>query len=205
MWNHKEHVSIVGDTGSGKTYLENRLLRLRDYVVFLRTKAEDPRDDPMDGAWRRVRRAEEINNRYGYWLLEPAYEERAREGARLFARARLEKNWTIAIDELLGATRMGLQPQIEWGLTEGRSQGVTMVCGMQRPAQVSRFALSQSTHVFVFSVEGRDADEILAHSVTPRLKRVLPLLDYEHHQFAYYHRRQRRLLISTANAVERFM
>jgi len=200
-------VAIVGETGSGKTFLENRLLKRRGHVVFLRTKAEDPRDDPMDSEWIRVRKARDIHARYPWWLLEPDYDQQHREGLLLFHKARTERNWTIAIDELYGCTlpHVNLTESINWALTQGRSGGITMVCGMQRPALITRFAISQCTHAFIFQQDGRDAEDVLYKAVTPRLKQALPLLDWEKHTFAYYNRHSRRLLISEASQIERFM
>lgn len=208
MWKRTEHVAIIGDTGSGKTYLENRLLKLRGYVIFFRTKAEDPHDDPMDSEWRHVRTVKDISTLHHYWLLEPAYEDQHRQGMLLFARARREGNWTIAIDELLGAIDAGLERQIRWGLTQGRSGGITMVVGTQRPTTgtpIMRYVFSQSTHAFIFSVDGRDAEDVIYKSFTPRLKEAMPRLDWKRHQFAYWHRRERRMLISDASQIERFM
>lgn len=207
VWKFKEHVAIVGETNSGKTYLENLLLKKRGHAIFFRTKAEDPRDDPMDSTWARARTVREIHARYGYWLLEPEYEDQHRQGLLLFHKARTERNWTIAIDELYGCTlpHVNLEKEINWGLTQGRSGGITMVCGMQRPVAVTRFALSQAAHIFVFSVEGRDAEDTLYKAVTPRLKEALPRLDWHQHQFAYYDKHHRRLLISDAGQIDRFV
>jgi hypothetical protein len=208
VWKQGEHVAIIGTTGSGKTYLENRLLKLRGHVIFFRTKAEDPRDDPMDSGWRRAKTVKEISaSQHRYWLLDPPYERQHVEGLALFRKARSEGAWTVAIDELYGATlpQVGLEQPITWGLTQGRSGKITMVCGMQRPARVTRFALTEATHVFCFSVEGRDATEILAQSVSPRFKEILPKLDWHKHQFAYYGRKDRRILIADASQIERFM
>lgn len=207
MWKQGEHVAIVGSTGSGKTYLENRLLKYRGYVIFFRTKAEPRRADPMDGEWTRVRTVDAITTRRRYWLLEPTYERQSEQGHRLFERARAEGGWTLAIDELYGATlpHVNLEKPVTWGLTQGRSMGITMVCGMQRPSRVTRFALTEATHSFVFAVEGRDATDILAKSVSPALKDALPSLDWRKHQFLYYARKDRRLVIADASKLERIM
>lgn len=208
MWRRTEHVCIVGETGSGKTYLENRLLKLRSYVIFLRTKAEDPANDPMDATWRHVRRASEISTRYGYWLLEPEYEAQHREGMLLFERVRRERNWTVAIDELLGAARARLSEAVIWGYTQGRSGGITMVGGVQRPTTGNNlipYVLSQSQHSFVFQIDGRDAENIVYKSISPRLKEAVPRLDYRRHQFAYYNKPVKRLIISDASHIEAFM
>lgn len=205
-WRHTEHLTIIGDTGSGKTYLENRILKLRSYVIFLRTKSEKAGDDPMDRSWKRARRVEEISTLHGHWLLEPEYERQSIEGHRLFARARAEGNWTLAIDEVLGAIDAGLERDIRWGLTQGRSQGITMVCGVQRPTTgtpIMRYVLSQSTHACVFAIEGRDANDIVAKSLSPQVSATIPKLDWQRHQFVYYHRRERSVSIETANTITR--
>lgn len=210
MWEQGEHVAIIGDTGSGKTYLENKLLKLRSWVVFLRTKAEDPASDPMDRTWRRVSATRDITTQRHYWLLDPPQAQQRIEGLRLFGKVRRERNWTVAIDELYGASLKppdgpGLQTPITWALTQGRSSHLTVVCGMQRPVGVTRFALSQCSHAFIFALEGRDLLETISQAFTPRFRQAIPALNWERHEFAYYNRRTRRMLIADASQIEQFM
>ena len=69
--------------------------------------------------------------------------------------------WTAFIDELFYASdRLRLTEPIERLLTQGRSKHISVAIGMQRPARVSRFAISESTHVLSFGLEGRDAKEL---------------------------------------------
>ena len=121
--------------------------------------------------------------------------------------------WTVAIDEGFAAEKLGLGQWIERSLTQGRSKGLTLVYGQQRPVSppgtmVSRFALSQATHVFCFRVEGRDAATI-AESTTPR---ILPYISEQaaertgdtslllpERSFAYYHRAARYVGSGTAS------
>jgi hypothetical protein len=103
--------------------------------------------------------------------------------------------WTVCIDELWYAEQIGLKPYIERLLTQGRSKGISVVIGQQRPVATSRFAISQTTHLFTFRVEGRDAKTI-AESTTPRLLPVVA--DLRGHDFAYYHRAAR--IVATGNA-----
>lgn len=205
-WRHTEHLCIIGDTGSGKTYLTNRLLKLRSYVIFFRTKAEQ--QDPMDRTWRRVSDVREISTLHGHWLLDPGDDAglQAHQGRLMFERARREGNWTLCIDELLDAVDLDLQREVRWGMTRGRGRGITMVCGIQRPTTqtgLMPFVLSQSSHACVFAIDGRDAENIVYKSLTPQLKPVLPALDWERHQFAYYNKRQRTVTVQTANTITR--
>ena len=54
-------------------------------------------------------------------------------------------------------------------LTQGRSKGISVVTGMQRPARISRFALSESTHTIAFFLEGRDRKLILIEDAAQAL------------------------------------
>lgn len=94
------------------------------------------------------------------------------------------------------AEQIGLRPWIERLLTQGRSLGISVVYGQQRPVTTSRFVISQCSHLFCFRVEGRDAKTV-AESTTPR---ILPVLDsLTGHDFAYYHRPTRTVAIGNAS------
>lgn len=184
-----EHVSVIGDTGTGKTYLIARsLLRMRRFVIVFKTKP-DPDDATKWAGFKRIRKASSIDHaKFDRFLLEPEYSYQAREGYELLERVWRQGSWTICIDELWYAERIGLAPYIERLLTQGRSTGISVVIGQQRPVGTSRFAISQTTHLFSFRVEGRDSKTI-AESTTPA---IVPVLDsLTGHDFAYYNRAQR--------------
>ncbi len=94
-------------------------------------------------------------------------------------------HWTVCIDELLRIDRYGLREHVENLLTQGRSLGISVLVGMQRPAFITRFALSESSHVISFNHEGRDA-KTLAESTTPRILPVVASL--QRHEFVWFHR-----------------
>lgn len=187
-WLPGEHVSAIGDTGTGKTYLIAKLVKMRRYVVVLKTKG-DPDDDSKWRGFHRANKAKAMDNvRYERILLDPEYKYQAREGYEMLERAYRQGGWTVVIDELWMAERIGLKHQIEKILTQARSLNVSMVLGQQRPVTTSRFTISQSTHLFSFRVEGRDGKTI-AEATTPR---ILPVLDsLTGHDFAYYNRARR--------------
>lgn len=64
--------------------------------------------------------------------------------------------WCVAVDEGFHVDRLGLRPTIEGLMTRGRSLGISMINGAQRPVHLSRFVLSESSHAISFPAEGRD-------------------------------------------------
>lgn len=194
-WVPGEHVAAIGDTGTGKTYLLARMMHMRRYVVVLKTKP-DPDDDTKWSGFHRVKDANAMRDeRYTRLLLYPKYERQAIEGWRMLENAWRQGGWTVVIDELWYAERLGLSDSIERLLTQGRSKDISVVIGQQRPVGTSRFAISQTTHLFTFRVEGRDAKTV-AESTTPR---ILPVIDQlPKYGFAYYNRALR--IVSTGNA-----
>lgn len=200
-WAQGEHVAIIGQTGSGKTYLETKLLPLRDHVVMLRTKADDNR---FPGFHRIEHDRNLIDRRYTRFVLDPKYEQQGYQGALMLDRAWHEGGWTVAIDELYYASQeLRLTPFVNRLLTQGRSKRITVVTGMQRPAWVSRFALSEVTHAFVFRLEGRDAKTIIGQSLSPRLWEAVEQL--HGYDFAYYHRPSRTVAIGNARSLGRLI
>lgn len=198
IWKVGQHVAAVGDTGTGKTYLVSRLVRLRNYVVVFRTKPDDIRFE----GFRTFRKAKALddpgNTRI---LLSPDYTYQIREGAEMLERVWRQGGWTVVIDELWYVEKqLKLGPFVERLLTQGRSKNISVIVGMQRPAQISRFAISQCTHLFSFRVEGRDLQTI-KESTTPRI--VQPIDNLRGHRFVYYNRSSRDVAIGDAKTLER--
>lgn len=202
-WNPGEHVAVIGDTGTGKTYLLAKgVLRLRRYVVVYKTKPD--KDDASKWAgFHRIRTAARMDDeRYTRFLLEPKYERQAVEGYHLLERVWRQGGWTVVIDEGWYAEKIGLRPYIERLLTQGRSQDISVVYGQQRPVETSRFVISQCSHLFCFRVEGRDAKTV-AESTTPR---ILPVIDgLSGHEFAYYHRPTRTVATGSQRTLSRIL
>lgn len=191
-WIPGEHITAIGDTGTGKTYLVNKIIAQRKYVVFFRTKADKTK---IDG-FHMARKASAMDNVYQTRiLLQPEYSYQMREGYEMLERAWVQGGWTIVIDELWYVERLKLGSLVERLLTQGRSIGISVVIGIQRPAQISRFVISQSTHLFTFRVEGRDLQTIKL-STTPRV--VEPINSLTGHNFVYYNRALR--LVAKGNA-----
>jgi len=105
--------------------------------------------------------------------------------------------WTVFDDEeWYLEEKLGLKPAIEMLLTQGGGKGITMVMAAQRPAQISRFVISQSAHVICFGVEGREAKTI-ADATSPRMGDAVEQLEEYH--FAWYYRPKRGVFVGTLN------
>jgi hypothetical protein len=126
------------------------------------------------------------DNRYDSFTLVPQYERQAREFRLAAERIWRHGGWTAYFDELFYLSeRLRLTEPIERLLTQGRSKSISVAIGMQRPARVSRFAISESTHVLSFGLEGRDAKE-LSYATTRAVEdavRGLPA-----HHFVWFRR-----------------
>jgi energy-coupling factor transporter ATP-binding protein EcfA2 len=182
-WEPGQHLSLIGQTGTGKSTLAASLLESRKYKVVLKSKP-DKVTYPTD---RTIRTAAGMDNtRYDSFLLVPKYEDQQRQFSIALERVWRQGGWTIYGDELFYLSeRLRLTKPIERLLTQGRSKGISVAIGMQRPARVTRFAISESTHVLSFGLEGRDAKE-LSYATTRAVEDAVSGLP-EHH-FVWFKR-----------------
>jgi hypothetical protein len=187
-------VATIGQTGTGKSTLLAWLLRRWSYLIALQTKSDSLTAQDYDA--HLIRRAAQLDDtHYTRFLLKPRYQEQRREIALALDRPwrNGEPGWTIDIDELFYIQeKLNLGELVDRLLTQGRSESLTTVVGMQRPARISRFAISQSTHVLAFGMEGRDA-KLLSEATTPSVQEVVEQL--EQHEFLWFYRPTRALWI----------
>lgn len=164
-WRQGEHVTYVGPTGSGKTTLALAVLPIRRYVLALATK---PQDDTMTRlskaeSWPVVRewpppRKYRQRDQLIVWPPFSARSRRVQQDVlyRTIVSAFEQGGWTIFADELFYLCRyLGMTDPLEMIWTQGRSVGITLVGGTQRPAHVPLLAYDQATHLFFW----RDNDE----------------------------------------------
>jgi hypothetical protein len=118
--------------------------------------------------------------RHDSYQLVPVYARQQREFRLALERVWQQGGWTCFVDELFYMSeRLKLGEPIERLLTQGRSKAISVAIGMQRPARVSRFAISESTHVLSFGLEGRDAKE-LSYATTRAVERTVSELPPHH-------------------------
>jgi hypothetical protein len=190
-WQPGDHLSLIGETGSGKSTLAVWLMKQRRYVVVLRTKLDDIRW-PVDAVVKSHLAMK--NLRLNRIELRPDRKPVDRRGAELFAAYRMagtQGGWTVYTDETWFVEhRLGLTLELEDLLTQGRSQDsrpLTMALAAQRPARISRFVLSQATHVVAWNVEPRES-KTLAESTSEVFGAITQTLDLDAHEFAWFHR-----------------
>lgn len=215
MWSQGEHMAIVGETGSGKTTLMTELLkphRYRDFIVVLKTKRRDETFERFRG-YRQISSVNEIRVSHDFYILAPPRGRGAtgltrlqHEAVRLLDLADSAGGWTVVLDELFFIQeKLRLGDYVDDLLTQGRSSGLTLLCGMQRPVKITRFALSQATHVFGFSMEGRDAQE-LGYATSQAMRQAVNELNGERYEFAYFNRmKKRRVIIGRAQTIDRVL
>ena len=172
----------------------------RQYQIIFRSKADDVRYPDA----RTIRTAEGMDDqRYSRFVLNPRPRRRfgAVASARdlrvaqyaefraAFDRIFAQGGWTAYLDEVFYLTEtLRLGVEIETLLTQGRSLGISVAGGIQRPVRITRFLLTESRHILSFRLEGRDAKEFAdsTHEMVRREVTTLP----EHH-FLWFRRPDR--------------
>lgn len=202
VWKQGEHVTLIGPNGRGKTNLLTHILPRREYAIFLGTKRVDSTQTVLtqrDGYKLVATPAEihvDISRRY---MLRPAFPRdatvaqiRARHATifrETLMKAFRQGNWTIAADEVRYLTDyLGLAPEMELLWLQGRSLGVSVVAGTQRPRHVPLEAYSQARHLFFWqSPDGQDVARVAETASLGRdlVMDIVPLLDAERHEVLY--------------------
>lgn len=195
MWDPKNtpHHSIVGLTGSGKSYLAvNGILDMCSYdrVLLVDSKGDDEvlttagtriRDIPSN-PWHGLGRRREPRQ---WWYRLVLYEEEPRKAriqiARALDRVYREGNWVLYFDELhhLTGTRapnLNLGPQIERIYRLGRNRRISIVAGTQTPVLVPRVFYDQASFAWIGRIRDRERQKRLL-DVGGLDRRELPVLE----------------------------
>lgn len=150
-------------------------------------------DDIYWSGWHKVKSVAKIDPRKGdKWRLYPDFENQWDEFYRAYEMVWKEGNWAVCIDELYYAEKvLGLGNEVVKHLTQGRSKKISVVVGMQRPAWVSRFALSEPTHIICFRSGDKRDLKAIREGVSEEFADVVPKLGQ--FEFAYYHKITQRV------------
>ena len=169
-----EHVTVLGPTGSGKTQLQWELLNVTATVrvpaVVLSMKPRDvttsrwarrmklrtvrswppPRRLPGQAyprgwvVWPRHSFDIDMDDAAHKRIYRDVLQESYRHGDRI-----------VVVDEILAATDLGLEKIMRAGWTRGRSMGMGLWGGSQKPTHIPTWAYNQAEHLFLF----RDPDK----------------------------------------------
>lgn len=192
--------------GSGKTTLAKTLLDNRVWRIMLVTKP----DDLTWRNWQTIRSVDAIKprpaelpheqNRGTSWRLWPSYESSGVVFRQAFDRVWRDGNWCLYVDEAYHVQHKGLENQLVKLLTQGRSKRITMVCGVQRPAWVSRFVFSEAVHLFCFQCGDRRDLKALRDGVGDAFADAAA--DLKRFEFVYFNKVTRRMVRGTVRTLK---
>lgn len=167
-WRPGEHVTALGHTGSGKSHALAALVGSRRFSVILATKPKDPLLSWYErNGWTRIEDwpPPEGTERVLLWPRYRRPSDRPRQAAVL--RDALdhifpEGAWTVVVDELhYLADSLGLGDLLTDYWRQGRSNGLSLVGGTQRPAHIPLDAYSAPRLLLLFRMsDRRDLDRL---------------------------------------------
>lgn len=162
-WRQGEHATMVGTTGSGKSTLGMTLLPRRTYRTIICVK-------PRDALMRQIARVEGYHvatswpprkdaDRVILWPPNKGarnLDEQADTIRRALDDLYSEGRWCVYLDELEWLTNnLGLESRVNVMWQHGRSLGLSLVVGAQRPRHVPMLAYDQATHLFLWQNSDR--------------------------------------------------
>jgi len=174
-WHAGEHVTVIGPTGTGKTTVMRALLPKRyeagGAVCVVGTKTRDKtlakwcHDDGLTrvkswpptwpGWWWQRPPGDEWKQRVMLWPKLHNVEDIAAMGPTVrdaMGAMFTAGNWCIVADELwYFCEEMGLSHELKTFWSQGRSAGLSVVGGTQRPADIPLLAYDSATHLFFFN------------------------------------------------------
>ncbi len=170
-WRQGEHVVIIGPTGCGKTTFLTELLDMRKHVMFFGTKVyDDTYNKMLKKGFKRYETWDSIPAWQTRVMLWPKFNTRTSNVADMYAKQRAaflpalnrmfhERNWTVVLDELHYLTNdLRLGKEIAMYHHQGRSSGLTMVDGFQRPANIPLIVYGSARYAIIWRTKQLDTD-----------------------------------------------
>lgn len=198
-WKIGEHVAVVGPTGVGKTTMLARILPIRRYVVVFVTKTKDPTISNDFRGYERIRSwpPRVFQDRMLLW---PTPGKTIRETVGIqrdtfrtaLDRIFNDEQWCVVFDEQhYMCTTLGLEQENAMFLHQGRSSGLSVVNGTQRPAWVPVVTYSAATHAFVWRTTYRaDLQRLAELGGIDQQELKREMLSLTKHQFLYVNTRK---------------
>jgi hypothetical protein len=198
-WGQGEHLIALGKTGRGKTTFVNDILNRRheqreaSIASVIVKKRDTTSSDLLSEGWHRItewpppyaaRKARKV-------MLWPTYTK-----ASTFARdirstvldaideIMEEGQWTLYLDEApYFVESLKLRTSMDELFNQARSNGITLVAGMQRPVWVSRSAVSQHGWVGCFRIGDMEDAKRAGEVIGDRDRYTPVILGLQGHQF----------------------
>jgi hypothetical protein len=163
-WLKGEHVGLVGPTGCGKTTVLSRILPIRRYVVVFVTKVhDDVISRQFPGFTRIVKWPPSVHEeRVLLWpRAGKTIPDTKRIQREVFSEALnkifQDRQWCVVFDEQhYMCQTLRLADENAMFLHQGRSSGLSIVNGTQRPAWVPVVTYSSITHAFLWRNKHKD-------------------------------------------------
>lgn len=209
-WNKREHLEIVGPTGSGKTYLMETLLqeryrRNKTGAIMVCTKEDDEIFREM--GWPIAHSLDEIRDtNVIFWPRTKRKGTARKEYHEARIRALLDQLWQPQADTLLAFDEVGyveslsgeLRALVQMYWREARSVHIQLVAMKQRPQGALRDMHSETYWTAAFAPNDRSDLERFAELFGHRRDwmPVFDHLDAENHEFIIRHSRSREAYIS---------
>lgn len=209
-WQQGEHLSIIGPTGCGKTTLESRMLDVRDSVVVFVTKIYD---DTISGDFRDYKRIyswpppKAWDNKVLLWpdtkglTIRETYRKQRDVFKHALDTIFRERNWCVVFDEQhYMCKQLGLDVENAMLLQQGRSSGLSVVNGTQRPSWVPVVTYSSATHAMIYRTTYRDDLRRLSELGGVDMRDMQSnLLTLAKHDFIYVNTRRGDVIRSRVN------
>jgi hypothetical protein len=165
-WFQGEHVLLLGTTGSGKTTLAVEVVGRRDHVIAFGTKGRDTTmqklvsrgweryyEPPVHAnvthavMWPDITKVDDPED------VIPMQHEVFRKTIALIYQ---QGGWCAFMDELSYITDdLNLDKRVKILYGQGRSMGISILAGTQRPRFIPVLAYDQSTHIFFLARKRR--------------------------------------------------
>lgn len=206
-----EHLTVYGKSGNGKSYFVGYMLRMRavvrrSHVVIVATKkADDTLTDlgwPIIDTWPPGYGEDQVI----FWAKAKGISEEHLAPQRAKIKRLMDKLWVprantvVYWDELTYLEQdLRLKRELATFYREGRTNGITNVASMQRPAGVSRLAHSEAGWTVSFKPKDMDDRKRIAEVFGDRQRfmAVLGDLDAQRYEFLIRHDRTGESYISS--------
>lgn len=206
-----EHMEFLGPNGSGKTFLKQQIFiemvrRRQSAIIVIATKQQDA--TITDLGWPIVSTVREAlkHDQCVFWPRTKAMGVARKEFQAARIQSLLDHLWQpdanviVDFDEFayVEGLNADLKATCNMYLREGRSHGITVVAGKQRPQGVQRDMHSETRVAAGFRMKDDEDNERLAQILGSKreLTPVLNGLDRGNHEFLFKHDQSDSLFIS---------